>query len=37
LYNALILFEKDMEVLKLLPEEIINKAKDLMNKLQEQF
>jgi len=34
LYNALNLFDKDMEALKLLPDNIVNEAKALMNKLE---
>ena len=37
LYNALNLFDKDMEALKLLPDDIVNEAKELMNKLQKQL
>ena len=37
LYNALNLFDKDMGALKLLPDDIVNEAKELMNKLEKQL
>ncbi|MCK4881564.1 MAG: hypothetical protein KAS92_00910 [Candidatus Omnitrophica bacterium] len=37
LYNALDSFKKDMEVLKLIPDNIIDEAKGLMSKLEGQF
>ncbi|MCK5082429.1 MAG: hypothetical protein KAR31_05940, partial [Candidatus Omnitrophica bacterium] len=37
LYNALDSFKKDMEVLKLIPDNIINEANDLMSKLEGQL
>lgn len=37
LYNALDSFKKDMEVLKLIPDNIIDEANDLMSKLEGQF
>ncbi|MCK5013258.1 MAG: hypothetical protein KAS66_05520 [Candidatus Omnitrophica bacterium] len=37
LYDALNSFKKDMEVLKLIPDNIINEASDLMSKLEGQL
>ena len=37
LYNALDAFKKDMEVLKLLPGDIVEEAQGLMSKLEGQF
>lgn len=37
LYNALNLFDKDMDALKLLPDDIVNEAKELMDKLEKQL
>ena len=37
LYNALNLFEKDMEVLKLIPGDIVTEAKELLAKLEKQL
>lgn len=37
LYNALDSFKKDMEVLKLIPDNIVDEAQGLMSKLEEQF
>ena len=37
LYNALDSFKKDMEVLKLIPDNIIDEAKGLMSKLEGRF
>jgi len=37
LYNALDVFKKDMEVLKLIPDNIVEEAQDLMDKLEAQL
>ena len=37
LYYALNLFDKDMAVLKLLPDDIVKEAKELMTKLEKQL
>jgi len=37
LYNALDSFKKDMEVLKLIPDNIVGEAEELMTKLKEQL
>ena len=36
-FNALVLFKKDMETLKLIPGDILEEAKELMNKLEQQI